>query len=676
MDVVDDSHLCSSSSSVSCDSCVVSLSDGLQSETSRSINVGEDSWSFDEQQRFISFAHLRTHLNNLFGSFGLRVKVRDTHFKGESHTEDTVVRRKYQCAHALCPWFAWYGVEKNTGLICLNPTHHLQHSHDLFLTESPSAYVSFDSDECAFLNECKTAKLTPIKAHAMMEAHFLKNFVESKVRSYLRRERRKEIWNDVSCLLEDLKKLSDAGDVQYTVHLDEENVLDAVFLCPPGARDDFLKHGKIIGVDATYRTNRYSLPLVTFVCRDSYASIHSIAYAFIENEQAVSFCWAFKQFQEHLHPYAPSVFITDGCPSIASAIATVFPSSHHHLCWWHLQCNFNKHVRNISESATKDLLKVAQMGCREVATATFERFLDTYRISAHDYTPYLWKTFEKWCDAFLPEEFVGRVRSTQANESQHARLKVELSSISTLCDCLRVIISVKKKETYWKTSAPPMQLDPLFVDASRLTPFARLILGEQFKLSLSMTCSRVSEGAVELWMVKDVYYCHIFQVSMQEIEDTKVVSCGCVFPRRVGLPCPHCLAVLFASGKKEWIPHICTSYWRSKNKESNMSPVPICSDERQIVQDVETPITKTSFVNVLGQVKQLFEFEGCEGFDGCVDDVVEALSEKIRFLKTSRKKAKGHDHSPADTSTRGHPFTKRLKSASEKRRRVRLIFRE
>jgi hypothetical protein len=41
------------------------------------------------------------------------------------------------------------------------------------------------------------------------------------------------------------------------------------------------------------------------------------------------------------------------------------------------------------------------------------------------------------------------------------------------------------------------------------------------------------------------------------------------------------------------------------------------------------------------------------------------------FLSGKRQevKPKGHDHSPADTSTRGHPFTKRLKRASEKRKR-------
>jgi hypothetical protein len=141
------------------------------------------------------------------------------------------------------------------------------------------------------------------------------------------------------------------------------------------------------------------------------------------------------------------------------------------------------------------------------------------------------------CDAYLPMDFVGKIRTTQANESQHARLKVELSSASTLCDCIRTMIKVKKDEVGISKHVFSSSLEPLFGAKRRLTRHAFMLLEGQFTRSLSMTSvfrrKEVSpECMEELWTTHDELYDHAFITTIVRNEFDKLsLHCNCNYGR-------------------------------------------------------------------------------------------------------------------------------------------------
>ncbi|KAL9669404.1 hypothetical protein QQ045_006951 [Rhodiola kirilowii] len=99
-------------------------------------------------------------------------------------------------------------------------------------------------------------------------------------------------------------------------------------------RDNMI-FGDVVSFDATYRMNKYNLVFVPFTGVDNQLRSVTLAAGLISKEDVESYTWLLTCFKK-LSERGPSVIVTDQDASMKAAIATIFPTSRHRFCMWHI----------------------------------------------------------------------------------------------------------------------------------------------------------------------------------------------------------------------------------------------------------------------------------------------------------------------------------------------------
>jgi hypothetical protein len=114
-------------------------------------------------------------------------------------------------------------------------------------------------------------------------------------RAALAREERK---NDIPKLLQFFQEMRTQNEhFYYEVQLDENNVIQNVFWSHASQCAEYEYFGDVVTFDTTYQTNVYRMPLAMFV--ESNHQLQNIIFgqSRLNNEQANTFKWLFKAFQ-------------------------------------------------------------------------------------------------------------------------------------------------------------------------------------------------------------------------------------------------------------------------------------------------------------------------------------------------------------------------------------------
>jgi len=112
----------------------------------------------------------------------------------------------------------------------------------------------------------------------------------------------------------------------------------------------------VILIDATYRTNRYNMPLVHFLGVTAVGTTFSLAFCFLSSENDLQYCAAVAAFKELVLGDAKvEVFLTDDDTNLKTALSQHFPEVPQLLCVWHVNKNVQTEasklwrVNNVSE---------------------------------------------------------------------------------------------------------------------------------------------------------------------------------------------------------------------------------------------------------------------------------------------------------------------------------------
>jgi hypothetical protein len=92
-------------------------------------------------------------------------------------------------------------------------------------------------------------------------------------------------------------------------------------------------------MDATYKTNRFKMPLLHFVGVTSMDTNFSAAFCFLPGETAEDYLWAIQSFKFAMGNIRPRVIVTDGDDGLKGACKDVFPGVPQRLCLWHINQN-------------------------------------------------------------------------------------------------------------------------------------------------------------------------------------------------------------------------------------------------------------------------------------------------------------------------------------------------
>ncbi|KAE8214939.1 hypothetical protein CF319_g9050 [Tilletia indica] len=94
-----------------------------------------------------------------------------------------------------------------------------------------------------------------------------------------------------------------------------------------------------ITIDATYKTNKYGMPLVHIIGLTATGNTFCSAVALVTREREVDYLWVLDEYNKMMAGLGVHVIITDRDVALGNAVAQIFPQAQHNLCRWHLNKN-------------------------------------------------------------------------------------------------------------------------------------------------------------------------------------------------------------------------------------------------------------------------------------------------------------------------------------------------
>lgn len=126
---------------------------------------------------------------------------------------------------------------------------------------------------------------------------------------------------------------------------DHEGHVNFLFFAPFDAIDFAQQSPDVIFIDATYRTNRYNMPLIHFLAITAIGKTVSIAMCFVAGETEAMYQHAVASFKSLVMGEAKvEVFLTDDDNSLKNALSEVYAGTPQLLCIWHVNKNVKTKV--------------------------------------------------------------------------------------------------------------------------------------------------------------------------------------------------------------------------------------------------------------------------------------------------------------------------------------------
>ena len=356
-----------------------------------------------------------------------------------------------------------------------------------------------------------------------------------------------------------------------------------------------LRRDNVIIYDTTHATSRFGLKLGCFVTVGSDMRTKIIAMSVVACEDKESFEWVFTKFIEGFR-FAPSVIFTDGDHAMRAAIASIFTTSKHLLCIFHLSLNLSAHFRrllgpdmypNFSRRFWRICLEtdLESRGSFQEEWLAFTAMAEASRTGSNAQKldqALLWlqalaERREQWAARWTWEVCSYGVRSTQRSEAIHSAIKQFLRSSGLLTELLNNLSEYSRRIQQEQrtdecraeqrlnrggiTTSEPVP--PIVTHiAESLTPAAFDILREQALLSGSYyICDE--PGEERAWRVSftiqeacddrriepasdadrgDILFASTIEGGRDHRPRghiTTLLTCSCQFPTMRGIPCRH-----------------------------------------------------------------------------------------------------------------------------------------
>jgi len=250
-------------------------------------------------------------------------------------------------------------------------------------------------------------------------------------------------------------KLCEENEFQVDKCMDEINRITKLFICTNLMKAHYKAYSDVVLIDATYRINKYKLPVVIFSGYTHKGRNCIFGIGIVNDEKETTYQWLFEKFFA-AHNDLPLFMVTDHDSSITAVIEKNYKSIIHLLCLWHIIQNFSKNF-NFLLAMNHNTIKANIMKLPYIETKEeFERVYDLVQkdlkekkySKSSNYLNGMWKIKEKWARAYIPLRFTGGTRTTSRAESINALIKKYVSSKNEICDFLDFVSSFEKKSIF------------------------------------------------------------------------------------------------------------------------------------------------------------------------------------------------------------------------------------
>lgn len=334
---------------------------------------------------------------------------------------------------------------------------------------------------------------------------------------------------------------------RWTFHIatDQRGHLTHLFLAHPLSKARLKQYPNVILIDATYKINRYKMPVIHVTGVTATDETFDIAFCFVRSEKAIDYLW----FTEHLKQLfdevsaTPLLIVTDNDQSLLNSLSKphTFPSVKRVLCLWHIKKNVRTHVlrevkiTNTMSDEEKEWIKTRRDGFIDdfwkVVTAPTEAIYninakaleeintEMFPFCVQYFRDYLHPRRQYWAYHQTHATLLFGVRVTSRNEGAHARLKQYLpKSTGDLFTCVMGIKRlIENTESALETSISYHRANfPIHL--------------HQDKIFSEKLFQHVSFHAITLFYK---------QVQVSRDKFTFNPRCKNLFERSMGIPCAH-----------------------------------------------------------------------------------------------------------------------------------------
>ncbi|XP_021760167.1 protein FAR-RED ELONGATED HYPOCOTYL 3-like [Chenopodium quinoa] len=131
----------------------------------------------------------------------------------------------------------------------------------------------------------------------------------------------------------------------------DTNVLTHVFMEHPTSLALLRTYLWVIGIDSTYKTNKYKTPFLELVDVTPCNMNFLIGYAFMKDESALSYAWVIDKLKLLVgSDVLPTAIITNCELGLMSSIREIFPDTAHLLCTCHINNDVEHRVKKITNN--------------------------------------------------------------------------------------------------------------------------------------------------------------------------------------------------------------------------------------------------------------------------------------------------------------------------------------
>ena len=605
---------------------------------------------------------------------GFSVKKQDIRHSRKDPKE--LIGRAWRCSHKgnRCTWRFW-AVKTNSTLFrgskaCL--VHN--HSRDLTAVREYRKKNGFLPDEETEIWHGIGAGMKKDAIAKMLSIRFARSISRKDVYNYLKQSGRVDYWDDANVLVKKLRqKRNEDAAFFFDIDVNDDGVLNRVFFCPAECYQDLHKFGNVIGMDATYKTNKFRLPLVTIVGEDNEGRTKALAYAFVTFEASDDYLWVLECLKSCLRTKEPTLFITDGDMAMINAVAQQFPSSKHFRCLWHLNENLTKSMSSkLGENFSSfmvDIRRIQSEGSKKHAEEMKDVVKKKYNLSCDHYMSKIFSSMDHWCEAFLPMRFCGRLRTTSPNESHHHRLKKELSTTQSLCSCFDKLLTMKQEEKNIPRRSRPQRFP--FLLRKSMSSLLHELLDKEVMDSYSV--KRIQDPDLSSEMICVDQDGRKYELCLTD------GTCTCHCSHRRGHPCAHVISELLKRDLGHSIQSFCSPHWEKQGgKGALVSQARTTSSCVERYERRQPQPLDLHYDNLFKACKRLLDFTNHPNFMEAIDTALRGISstmtmvstesgegERVRYTATHETAIK----SPALPRRRRGTESKRLKPGFERTHR-------
>lgn len=380
----------------------------------------------------------------------------------------------------------------------------------------------------------------------------------------------------------------------YAMDLDEKQRVRNAFWIDAISKVAYTHFGDVVMLDTSFLTNRFRMPLVSFVGVNHHGQSILLGCGLLGDEAPASYVWLFKAWLEAMSAQPPKALITDRSNSITAAVAEVFPGTRHRFCLchickkvseklgylWRTQANFmKKFYKCIFDSLTEDEFE-----------KRWSKFIQHFGLMSDEWLQGLYDDRRKWVLVYMKDTLFAGMSISQHGESLNLFFDKHVNRHTSLKDFLEkyeLVLESKYEDEAQEDRRsihimPEERMHPSPFELQMANVYTRNIF-EKFQAEV-LGISSVFASKIEEDEENTIFAVKAYEVQ-EDSKDKKVkereyriiwnaearrIYCICRLFEFKGYLCRHALAVFLASSVVEIPSHYILKRWTKDAKIINV----------------------------------------------------------------------------------------------------------